>query len=170
MMQGNPVDIDMRIRHPIPLRNKVCNPWHILTIALMDRCSEEMNIWTQLRLMNKTFYDVRGVHLQGTSLLLGMSLSNSYLCCTVWFQYPYSVLTIVLQGGAQHGILFPDLGQPGTLNYHQVSTRSNVLSAHQSGVRRCSNNEDLPRRRVDVFVSKATLLPGLSQWLSSRLR
>ena len=76
MMQGNPVDIDMRIRHPIPLRNKVCNPWHILTIALMDRCSEEMNIWTQLRLMNKTFYDVRGVHLQGTSLLLGVLLSN----------------------------------------------------------------------------------------------
>ena len=75
-MQGNPVDIDMRIRHPIPLRNKVCTLRCTLAHALMRCCSEEMNIWTQLRLMNKTFYDVRGVDLQGTSLLLGVLLSN----------------------------------------------------------------------------------------------
>ncbi|KAK7690280.1 hypothetical protein QCA50_006935 [Cerrena zonata] len=67
---------------------------------------EEIDIWTQMRLMGKRFYDVRDAHILDTSLLLG---------------------------AAGYGILFPDLINSTAINHHVFSTQSDVLSVHQSG-------------------------------------
>ncbi|THH28331.1 hypothetical protein EUX98_g5864 [Antrodiella citrinella] len=64
----------------------------------------EVDVWSMSRVMNKSCYDVRAAHLDGSSLLLG---------------------------AASKGILLSDVGSVGGKNLQFLNTGSDVLSVYQ---------------------------------------